>query len=95
MRHVLKSGDAVSTPASSGTAARIHLSRVPQISSATGWRGMASGSSSREQDIMRASSHWLPTIFYDHYPPRAFIRSDKLLRGAHFEVQGVATRGAP
>jgi hypothetical protein len=30
-----------------------------------------------------------------HYPARAFIGSDKLLRGAHFEVQGVATRGAP
>jgi 2-iminobutanoate/2-iminopropanoate deaminase len=28
-----------------------------------------------------------------HYPARAFIGSDKLLRGAHFEVQGVATRG--
>ena len=30
-----------------------------------------------------------------HYPARAFIGSDKLLRGAHFEVQGVATRGTP
>jgi hypothetical protein len=68
---------------------------VRQISSVTGWRGMASGSSSREQNIMRASSHWLPTIFHDHYRPRAFIRSDKLLRGAHFEVRGVAARGAP
>ena len=35
------------------------------------------------------------TYFHGHYPARAFIGSDKLLRGAHFEVQGVATRGAP
>jgi len=35
------------------------------------------------------------TYFHGHYPSRAFIGSDKLLRGAHFEVQGVATRGAP
>jgi 2-iminobutanoate/2-iminopropanoate deaminase len=32
------------------------------------------------------------TYFHGHYPARAFIGSDKLLRGAHFEVQGVATR---
>ena len=35
------------------------------------------------------------TYFHGHYPARAFIGSDQLLRGAHFEVQGVATRGAP
>jgi 2-iminobutanoate/2-iminopropanoate deaminase len=35
------------------------------------------------------------TYFHGHYPARAFIGSDKLLRGAHFEVQGVATRSAP
>jgi 2-iminobutanoate/2-iminopropanoate deaminase len=35
------------------------------------------------------------TYFHGHYPARAFIGSDKLLRGARFEVQGVATRGAP
>ena len=60
---------------------------------------------------MRTSRHWLTTMLLDphtgnaptdptaeahgHYPARAFIGSDKLLRGAHFEVQGVATRGAP
>jgi 2-iminobutanoate/2-iminopropanoate deaminase len=32
------------------------------------------------------------TYFHGHYPARAFIGSDKLLRGAHFEVQGLATR---
>ena len=32
------------------------------------------------------------TYFHGHYPARAFIGSDKLLRGAHFEVQGMATR---
>jgi 2-iminobutanoate/2-iminopropanoate deaminase len=35
------------------------------------------------------------TYFHGYYPARAFIGSDKLLRGAHFEVQGVASRGAP
>jgi 2-iminobutanoate/2-iminopropanoate deaminase len=35
------------------------------------------------------------TYFHGHYPARAFIGSDKLLRSAHFEVQGVALRGAP
>ena len=35
------------------------------------------------------------TYFHGRYPARAFIGSDKLLRGAHFEVQGVATRSAP
>jgi 2-iminobutanoate/2-iminopropanoate deaminase len=30
--------------------------------------------------------------FHGHYPVRAFIGSNQLLRGAHFEVQGVATR---
>jgi len=32
------------------------------------------------------------SYFHVHYPARAFIGSDKLLRGARFEVQGVATR---
>jgi 2-iminobutanoate/2-iminopropanoate deaminase len=32
------------------------------------------------------------TYFHGQYPARAFIGSDKLLRGAHFEVQGIATR---
>jgi 2-iminobutanoate/2-iminopropanoate deaminase len=35
------------------------------------------------------------TYFHGHYPARAFIGSGKLLRGAHFEVQGVAVKGAP
>lgn len=35
------------------------------------------------------------TYFHVHYPARAFIGTDKLLRGAHFEVQGVAIRGTP
>ena len=30
--------------------------------------------------------------FHGHFPARAFIGTDKLLRGAHFEVQGLATR---
>jgi 2-iminobutanoate/2-iminopropanoate deaminase len=33
------------------------------------------------------------SYFHGHYPARAFIGTDKLLRGAHFEVQGVAVRG--
>jgi 2-iminobutanoate/2-iminopropanoate deaminase len=35
------------------------------------------------------------SYFHGHYPSRAFVGSDKLLRGAHFEVQGVAVRGSP
>lgn len=35
------------------------------------------------------------SYFHGHYPARAFIGTDKLLRGAHFEVQGVAVRGIP
>jgi 2-iminobutanoate/2-iminopropanoate deaminase len=35
------------------------------------------------------------TYFHGHYPARAFIGSGKLLRGGHFEVQGVAIKGAP
>ena len=35
------------------------------------------------------------SYFHGHYPARAFIGTDKLLRGAHFEVQGVAVRGTP
>jgi 2-iminobutanoate/2-iminopropanoate deaminase len=30
--------------------------------------------------------------FHGHYPARAFIGADKLLRGAHFEVLGVAVK---
>ena len=37
--------------------------------------------------------------YLDHTAPpgtaRALTGADKLLRGAHFEVQGVALRGAP
>ncbi len=32
--------------------------------------------------------------FHGHHPARAFIGSDKLLRGAHFEVLGVAVKPA-
>ena len=35
------------------------------------------------------------TYFHAHYPTRAFIGANKLLRGAHFEVQGIAVRPAP
>lgn len=35
------------------------------------------------------------SYFHGHYPTRAFIGADKLLRGAHFEVQGIALKGAP
>jgi 2-iminobutanoate/2-iminopropanoate deaminase len=35
------------------------------------------------------------TYFHGHLPSRAFIGADKLLRGAHFEVQGIAVKGAP
>jgi 2-iminobutanoate/2-iminopropanoate deaminase len=35
------------------------------------------------------------TYFHGHYPARAFIGSGKLLRGGHFEVQGIAVKGAP
>ena len=31
-------------------------------------------------------------FFHGHYPARAFIGAAKLLRGAHFEVQGVAIK---
>jgi len=34
------------------------------------------------------------TYFHGHYPARAFIGVDKLLRKAHFEVAGVAVRPA-
>lgn len=33
------------------------------------------------------------TYFHGHYPARAFIGVDKLLRGAHFEVMGTAVKG--
>ena len=32
------------------------------------------------------------SYFHGHYPTRAFIGTDKLLRGAHFEVQGIAIK---
>jgi 2-iminobutanoate/2-iminopropanoate deaminase len=35
------------------------------------------------------------SYFHGHYPTRAFIGTDKLLRGAHFEVQGIAIKAAP
>ena len=35
------------------------------------------------------------SYFHGHYPARAFIGTDKLLRGGHFEVQGVAIKSAP
>jgi 2-iminobutanoate/2-iminopropanoate deaminase len=35
------------------------------------------------------------TYFHGHHPARAFIGADKLLRGAHFEIQGVAVKGTP
>ncbi len=34
------------------------------------------------------------TYFRDKYPARAFIGAGSLLRGAHFEVQGVAVKSA-
>jgi 2-iminobutanoate/2-iminopropanoate deaminase len=34
------------------------------------------------------------SYFHGHYPARAFIGTDKLLRGAHFELQGVAIKGS-
>jgi hypothetical protein len=38
---------------------------------------------------MRTSRHWLPTIL------RCGVGAAQLLRGARFEVQGVAIRGTP
>jgi 2-iminobutanoate/2-iminopropanoate deaminase len=32
------------------------------------------------------------TYFHEHYPARAFIGINKLVRGAHFEVAGVAVK---
>jgi len=32
------------------------------------------------------------TYFKDHFPARAFIGSGQLLRGAHFEVMGIAVK---
>jgi len=34
------------------------------------------------------------TYFHGHYPARAFIGVDKLVRGARFELQGVAVKAA-
>jgi 2-iminobutanoate/2-iminopropanoate deaminase len=33
--------------------------------------------------------------FHGHYPARAFIGASQLVRGAHFEVMGVAIRRTP
>jgi 2-iminobutanoate/2-iminopropanoate deaminase len=35
------------------------------------------------------------TYFHGRYPTRAFIGVSRLVRGAHFEVAGIATRPAP
>jgi 2-iminobutanoate/2-iminopropanoate deaminase len=35
------------------------------------------------------------SYFHGHYPTRAFIGTDKLLRSARFEVQGIAVKAAP
>lgn len=35
------------------------------------------------------------TYFHDHFPSRAFIGAAKLVRGAHFEVAGIAVKSAP
>jgi 2-iminobutanoate/2-iminopropanoate deaminase len=35
------------------------------------------------------------SYFHGHYPARAFIGTDKLLRGGHFEVQGLAIKNTP
>ncbi|HEY6825121.1 MAG TPA: RidA family protein [Steroidobacteraceae bacterium] len=35
------------------------------------------------------------SYFHGHYPARAFIGTDKLLRGGHFEVQGLALKSTP
>jgi 2-iminobutanoate/2-iminopropanoate deaminase len=35
------------------------------------------------------------TYFRGHYPARAFIGAAKLLRGAHYEVLGIAAKSAP
>ena len=32
------------------------------------------------------------TYFRRHYPPRAFIGTDKLLRGGRYEVTGIAVK---
>jgi enamine deaminase RidA (YjgF/YER057c/UK114 family) len=32
------------------------------------------------------------TYFHGHYPARAFIGVNKLVRGAHFEVAGIAAK---
>jgi 2-iminobutanoate/2-iminopropanoate deaminase len=34
------------------------------------------------------------SYFHGHFPARAFIGVDKLLRGAHFEVMGTAIKGS-
>jgi reactive intermediate/imine deaminase len=32
------------------------------------------------------------TYFHGHFPARAFLGADKLLRGAHFEIMGIAVK---
>jgi 2-iminobutanoate/2-iminopropanoate deaminase len=34
------------------------------------------------------------SYFHAHFPARAFIGVDKLVRGAHFEVMGTAVKGS-
>jgi len=34
------------------------------------------------------------TYFHGHYPTRAFIGVSSLVRGAHFEISGIATKSA-
>jgi 2-iminobutanoate/2-iminopropanoate deaminase len=33
------------------------------------------------------------TYFHGHFPARAFLGTDKLLRNAHFEIMGIAVKG--
>lgn len=35
------------------------------------------------------------TYFHGNFPARAFLGTDKLLRGAHFEVMGIAVKSPP
>jgi 2-iminobutanoate/2-iminopropanoate deaminase len=35
------------------------------------------------------------TYFHGNFPARAFLGTDKLLRGAHFEVMGIAVKSTP
>ena len=44
--------------------------------------------------LYEAFNHTYASYFHGKYPARAFIGAARLLRGAHFEVQGVAVRPA-